>query len=556
MQGEWAQAPTWFTATRHWGRYGLLAWCLLSVGSIPAVLAQASAPGKRRATPPVRAASPPPSPAPVPALAPVAEPYLDLSLEEAIRLALQNNLDIERERLTPQIAHTQVEQARAVFDPSVNLSTGLSQTKTLPTTQSLQFDPQTGAVTGTSITRPFTKSASLTPSLKQKIITGGSYELSFINTKDKSAPSSFGTTTRIADPRYESALSLTFTQPLLRDFGIALNLAPIRQAQNSEEIAQQRLVQLVLDTVFAVQQGYWELVFRVQDLGAKRESKKLAEDFLAENTIRVELGTLAPIELVQAQTQAKRAEGEVIVAEAAVRSAEDTLKETLNIAENARGWRIRLQPTDTPSFTPIAEIPVEEKVGYALQHRPDIVQSQLTIASQELARDVARNQRLPRVDLEGRASVNAFSNDAGSALANISEADGYTWSLLLKFSYPLGNRAASNEIQKQNLLLQQTLLDQRKLQRTIVRQVFQTVRDVETASKRVEVTRAATVLARTQLEAEQEKFRLGLSTSFNVLQFQSQLTTARSDETRALSDYNVALGKLDQVTGTFQYSGK
>jgi outer membrane protein TolC len=316
------------------------------------------------------------------------------------------------------------------------------------------------------------------------------------------------------------------------------------------------VVQTVLDTVFAVQQGYWDLVFRVQDLGAKRESQKLAEDFLAENKIRVELGTLAPIELVQAATQSKRSEGDVIVAEAAVREAEDKLKETLNIAETLSTWRLRLQPTDTPPFTPIAEIPVEEKVLSALQNRPDVVQSQLTIASQEIARDVARNQRLPRVDLQGAASVNAFSNDAGSTLSGIGDAEGYQWTLSLKFTYPLGNRAANNELQRQNLLLQQALVDQRKIQRTVVRQIFQTVRDVETLSKRVEVTRAATVLARTQLEAEQEKFRLGLSTSFNVLQFQSQLTTARSDETRALSDYNVALGKLDQVTGTLQYGAK
>jgi outer membrane protein TolC len=484
------------------------------------------------------------------------EQVLELSLEAAIRLALQNNLDIERDRLSPQIAHTQVEQARATFDPSVALTTGLSQTKTLPTTQTAQFDSQTGDFTGTSVTRPFAKNVEVTPSFKQKIVTGGNYELSFINSKETSAPASFGTTTLIANPRYESTLSLSFTQPLLKDFGIALNTAPIRQAQNTEEIAQQQLVQRVLDTVFLVQQGYWELVFRVQDLGAKREAKKLAEDFLAENKIRVELGTLAPIELVQAETQAKRAEGDVIVAEAAVREAEDRLKETLNLSETLSGWRIRLHPTDTPPFTPVTDIPIEDKVAYAMQHRPDLVQSQLTITSQEIARDVAQNQRLPRVDLQGQASVNAFSNDAGNALGNLRDTDGYNWSFALKFSYPLGNRAANNELQKQKLLLQQALVDQRKLQRTVVRQVFQTVRDTETASKRVEVTRASTVLARTQLEAEQEKFRLGLSTSFNVLQFQTQLTTARSDETRALSDYNVALGKLDQVTGTLQYSAK
>jgi len=103
------------------------------------------------------------------------------------------------------------------------------------------------------------------------------------------------------------------------------------------------------------------------------------------------------------------------------------------------------------------------------------------------------------------------------------------------------------------LLLKQALIDQRKVQQTVSRDIFQTVRNLETSSKSVEVTRAATVLARTQLEAEQEKFRLGLSTSFNVLQFQNQLTSARSSEIRALSDYNEALGRLDQVTGKLQY---
>ncbi len=103
------------------------------------------------------------------------------------------------------------------------------------------------------------------------------------------------------------------------------------------------------------------------------------------------------------------------------------------------------------------------------------------------------------------------------------------------------------------MLLKQALIDQRKVQRTVSRQILQTVRNLETASKQVEVTRAATVLARSQLDVEQEKFRLGLSTSFNVLQLQNQLTAARSDEIRALSDYNEALGQLDQITGTLRY---
>ena len=531
-----------------WGR-AIIVWLVLSTGYVPALYGlPASAARQRLAQHVAPSGSPPPA---LPSSA--TERVLALSLEDAIRLALQNNLDIERGRLDPQVAHTQVERARAVFDPSVALTASLSQTKTLPQNQTLQFDPQTGAVTGVSIVRPFSKDAAVTPSFKQQIVTGGNYELRFVNTWNKSAPANSGTTLRINNPRYQDSVQLTFTQPLLKNFGIAVNTASIQQAQNTEEIARQQLLQTILNTVFAVQQGYWELVFHIQDLGVKREAQKLAEDFLAENKLRVELGALAPVELVQSETQVKQREGDVITAEAAVREADDALKETLNIPESLGTWHIRVQPTDTPPFVPMADISIAEKVEFALQHRPDVVQSQLTVASQEIARDVARNQRLPQLDLGGAASVSGFGGNVGSSIANVEAADGYNWGVSLTFTYPLGNRAANNGLQQQNLLLRQARIDQRKVQRTVSRQILQTVRNLETASKQVEVTRAATVLARSQLEVEQEKFRLGLSTSFNVLQLQNQLTAVRSGEIRALSDYNEALGQLDHITGTLRY---
>ena len=337
------------------------------------------------------------------------ERVLALSLEQAIQLALQNNLDIERGRFDPQVAHTQVEQARAVFDPSVGLDGKPISDQNPAAKPDREFDQQTGAVIGRSITRPFSKDVSVAPSFKQQIVTGANYELRFVNTWNKASPDlPSARRRRIANPRYEGTLQLTFTQPLLRNFGIEVNTALIRQAQNTEEIARQRLLQTILDTIFAVQFGYWELVFRIEDLGVKREAQTLAENFLAENKLRVELGTLAPVELVQSETQVKQREGDAITAEAALREAEDVLKETLNIPESLGTWRIRLRPTDMPPFTPIVDISIEEKVDFALQHRPDIVQAQLTVASQAIARDAARNQRLPQVDLGGAASVEWF----------------------------------------------------------------------------------------------------------------------------------------------------
>ena len=340
---------------------------------------------------------------------------------------------------------------------------------------------------------------------------------------------------------------------MLRNFGISVNKAPIRQAEIREQIAEQNVVQAILDTVFAVHRGYWDLVFRIQDLDAKRESQQLAEDFLAENTVRVELGTLAPIELVQAETQVKTRQGDVIVAEAVLRDADDQLKAILNIPESMGSWSVRLQPTDNPSFAPVSTAAVEEQVDIALQQRPDYLSSQLDIRIREISRDEAYNQSLPRLDVIGTGRLNANEGDLGDTFSALPNRDGYQWAVGLQMEITLGSRAKRVLIDKRQLELRQARIGQRQLVLAIVQQIRQAVRSIQTNIQRVEVTRSATMLARTQLEAEQEKFRLGLSTSFNVLEFQEDLTNALSNETRALSDYNVALAQLDQLTGMMQY---
>lgn len=529
-------------------------WCagiaMLLVVSMPYVRSLYGQTPATRQGPPYQT-----SPTSPPAARPVSgtERIVELSLEDAIRLAVQHNLEIERERFSPQIARTEVERQRAAFDPVVGVDAQVSETKSLPVNRTLQFD-STGAIIGERVLRQFTSRDEITPRFRHKVLLGGNYELRFLNFREDIAPSRIGTSSRIADPRFESRLELTFTQPLLRDFGIAVNTAAIRQAEKAALIAEQQLLQAILDTVFIVQQRYWTLVFRLQDLDVKRESLRLAEEFLAENKVRVELGTLAPIELVQAETRVKTREGDVIRAEAAVGDAEDLLKEVLNMPETLGTWQIRLRPTDSPPFVPITAIPVEEKVALALQKRPDFLRSQLDIASREIARDFARNQRRPRLDIIGRSSVAAFGEGFDESTGRLGDAEGYEWLIGLRFEQPLGNRLARNEFLRRDLELRQALVDQRQLILTIVREIRQAIREIETQSKQVEVTRQATVLARTQLEAEQEKFRLGLSTSFNVLEFQEDLSIARTNETLALNDYNVVLARLDQLTGRLQYA--
>ena len=243
-----------------------------------------------------------------------------------------------------------------------------------------------------------------------------------------------------------------------------------------------------------------------------------------------------------------------ILAAAAVRTAEDQLKVVLNVLGIVGTWQVRIRPTDQPPFAPLMAISLEEQVPLALKKRPDFVRSQLEVATREIARDFARNQRLPRLDIVSRFSVQAFGEGFDESTGRLRNAEGYAWTIGLRFEQPLGNRFAGNELLKRKLELQQTLMDQQQLLLTIVQEVAQAIRDIETFQEEVQVTRAGTALAHDQLAAEEEKFRLGLTTSFNVLEFQEDLSIARTDETRALSDYNIALARLDQLTGQLQYN--
>ena len=469
------------------------------------------------------------------------ERVLELTLEDAIQLALQNSLAIERERFGPLIALTDIDRAKVEFDPKVGAEVNVSETQNLRTNQNPIFMPILDS------------RSTLSAYLRHTIVTGGNYELRFVTARSDQSPDNAGFGQRIHNPLFENSLELTFTHPLLQNFGISVNKAPMRQAEIREQIAEQNVVQAILDTVFAVHRGYWELVFRIQDLAAKRESQQLAEDFLAENTVRVELGTLAPIELVQAETQVKTRQGDVILAGAALRDVDDQLKAVLNIPESMGSWGVRLQPTDSPSIAPVSMVAVEEQVDIALRQRPDYLSSQLDIRIRESLRDEARNLSLPRLDVIGTGRLNAHDAEIGDAFSNIPDGDGYQWAVGLQMEITLGSRAKRVLIDQRQLELRQARIDQRQLMLAIVQQIRQAVRSIQTNIQRVEVTRSATMLARTQLEAEQEKFRLGLSTSFNVLEFQEDLTNALSNETRALSDYNVALAQLDQLTGMMQY---
>ena len=527
-------------------------WLLMSVLAVALELFGVSSHGD-----PIQAqthAAPQPAPTAEASLTASNVRWMALSLREAMHLALQQNLDIQRDRVTPQIAAALVEQQRAAFDPLLQLVANLSQTQVLPESQIVTINPETGERSTTIIDGTFSKDGEVTPSLQQTIPLGSTYELSFVNTRSNIAPSSSGSVERIDDPRYDTSLTLTFSQPLLRDFGIRVNTTFIRQALKTLDIAEQQTLQTILNIIFSVQQRYWELVFRIQSLNARQAALELAKAFLAENQVKVDLNVLAPVELFQAERQVKASEANVVTAKAAVKTAEDLLKAVLNIPESEQTWQIEIRPTNELVVVPTPDLSEAQLLGLALTNRPDIRQSELDIESRAILRDFAQNQVLPRLDFVASGTLSAFNGNYTNSLGNLKDSDGYQWLIGLQLEYPLGNRFARRRLRQRRLELKQARLDQRVLQLLVATDVRQAIRAIESTGERVIINKATTRLAEQQLLGEQEKFEIGLSNSFRILQFQDQLTAARIDEQLTLADYHIALARLDLVTGTLKFS--
>ncbi|HWP35262.1 MAG TPA: TolC family protein, partial [Thermodesulfobacteriota bacterium] len=474
-------------------------------------------------------APPPAAPvAPVPRGATVA-----LSLREAVALTLANNLDIRIEALTPEIRAAEIRQEEGAFDPTLGARAEAAHDRT-PRLAGADLDSRGR--------EPRTLTGEVT--LGQRLPLGTRYDLSYATERLSTR------STVLPNPAYSADVLLQVTQPLLRNFGADINRTAIVVARGNRDIAAANFRRQLLQSVFTTIQLYWTLVQNLDALDAARESLRLARQLLERNRVQVQVGTMAPIEVTQAEAGVAAREEAVIVAEAAVRDTEDRLKRALLVdADNVFDYTIT--PTDRPEFAP-AEIELAPFLEAALRLRPELAAARTEVRNQEANLRLALNQRLPELNLVGSVGVAGLDDQPGGAHEDLGREAGeqYRWSLGLVFSYPLGNRTARAQVAAQELALRQRRTALRNLELQVAEEVRAAVRAVNTNIQRVRATREATRLARAQLEAEERRLAVGLSTSFEVLRLQADLATARNAEIRALADYRISLAALDRAVGT------
>lgn len=466
-----------------------------------------------------------------------------VSLADAAVRALQHNLDITISRHTKEsrLADIVIEQSK--FDPTFSVNGQYNRT----------VNPLNRPVFGGTFgqldqIRPFDqRNHSVTFDASTNLITGGNVDINYSparNSVNQDVARGF-----LFNPSWTGGLAFTITQPLLRNAGIEVNKTFIKVAQNNAVVEEHVFRDRVMTVITTVEQTYWELVFANENVKVAQAALKAAEELLATNRAKSKAGIMSIVDVLQAEAAVASRVEQVLVAEKAIHDQEDQLRRLLNPGEEELRQDVHLTPADLP-MTLLEPISLQEAIDTAMEQRPEIAQAKKNVESGELNKQFARNQLLPNLSFQGTMGLSGLGRDYGDSFTRNFSGDFYNYGAGLVLSYPLGNRSAINTYSKRKLEAENAAVTLANLRQQIIVGVREAVRRVQTDFKRIETTRSARIMAEKQLQAEQERLKVGLSTTRFVLEFQRDLATAQGNELRAIVDYNKSLSNLARHKAT------
>lgn len=474
----------------------------------------------------------------------------ELALEEAVELALEKNLDIAVARLDPQAVDFTVAGVRNIYRPTFSTTLGTRDQVQLPTNQ------LNGGVRVSNGTSTFNFG------LAQPVpFFGGSYTVNFLNSR-------LDTTNTFANfnPSYTVTLSAAYVQPLIRGFKIDNTRQQLQVSLLSRDISEESARAVTVQTLANVRNAYWDLVFAQSAVDVALRATELADKLVEDNQARVEVGTLAPLDIVQAQAEAATRRQNLAAAEATAATAELALKRYLVSGTDDPLWRQAIRPVDLPSLAP-APTDIEGAIRRAIAGRTDVTTARKNLDTNDVNLRYFKNQSLPSLDLNanyglqglgGTAFIRQPGNLGGAILSTIpggysdaldvlSNRNFPTWNVSLTMSYPILGNTAEAQYARTKVQRSQALTRLRALEVSIAAEVANAALTVQSNLKRVEAATAARELAQKRLEAEQSRFEVGLTTNFFVVQAQRDLRDAQNTELRALADYRKSLVNFERA---------
>jgi len=505
---------------------------------------------------------------------------LTFALFDVVKLALQNNREMEVERINVQQAEYDLFAARGARDLTLGNSTYF-ENRTVPVGSILAGGPN-GSLTTKSLNYDF--------SAQQLLPTGATWQAQFTNSRGDSN-SQFAS----LNPQYNTALSLQLRQPLLRSFSIDDARRRIRIANRRLDLSDSQFRQKAIDIVARVERAYWDLVFALRDVQIRREAVDLAQTQLERNRRMVNEGTLAPIELVSVEVELERRNENLLTATEAVTRAENALKQLILGDRTASEWNKPIIPTDAPEMRD-AHYQLSDVVAAAFVNRTELAQNNLQQQINQTDVRFFENQTKPQVDLIAQytttglsgtltSTANPFAGSTvllvdrinqisgtlglpplvlppsgelpgfliggyGQSLANLFGNDFRTLRFGVSFSFPLKNRTAEGQLGRAVAEGRKIDAQRKTLEQAIEVEARNALQSVETTRQRVDTAQASREAAQKQLDSEQRRFLAGMSTTYFVLERQNALSEAQGRELRAMTDYNKALSELQRVMGT------
>ncbi|MDY0220232.1 MAG: TolC family protein [Desulfobacterium sp.] len=470
-----------------------------------------------------------------------------LTLEQTLKLGLEKNLNLKLEALNIPIARETLTAEEAFFDPSLASSMS-AQTQKTPADLSI---PESGS--GNEFPRMHTYSGDI--GLSKKFATGLDTSLSF-RTLGNTTTSSF----EGLDPQYRGFLVLNLTQPLLQGYGTKVNTTDIRIARNSLEQSSFTFLSRVQGLVADIETAYYSLAQAIEIYRYRLESRQLAQQLLAGNREKFDLGMIPISEVQETLTALASRDEQVIAARQQMETEGNRLKDLLEInsQDPMEIQRFRTEPlpatrSDLPSL--------ERALPLALANRPELEEQRLEITGQEIRIALAKNQTLPRLDLNATLGLNGLSGETTGLLSTplegnyfdsidrMAQGDGYETLAELRFAYPLGNRGGKARYQRTRLEKRQKIYALKRRETTVETQVIDGLITVGRSLERVEVAARFQELARITLDQEMERLHQGLSNTFRILDFQDNVIEARIRRATALGDFNRGVAALYWAMG-------
>ena len=479
-----------------------------------------------------------------------APPTLRLTMDDAVKMAIDHNVDLSADRLDPQISDTRVAAASASFRPTFN--TGLNRNNQLQPPSSFLVPTPTSSDAVTS-----------TAGLSQRLPRyGTSYSIAWnaVHTSSDSFLTSY-------NPLVQSGLTLAVSQPLVRDLSIDAARQQLVSSRINRDIADTRLRESIVHTIANTKSAYWGLVSAIAYVEARTSALSLSQELTRVNKAKVDVGQSPPLDLVSAQAEVAANEEQLIIAQTLVRQVEDRLRLLIFDPTDPGMWTTKIEPIDTP---PVARptLDVDAAVARALGTRTDLARAKKEIDSADTTVKYTDNQKLPDVRLNLSYAASGLGGtqvlrtggfpgtivpgagqvtDFGSVLNQVFAHNYPTWTFGVSLSYPIGQ--SSEEASYARARLERTQAGERLKgsQARAVQQVRDAAWKVEMNAKRIETTRAASDLAEQRLDAERKRFDVGLSTSFLVIQAQRDLAQAKANEVGAVLAYDLALVDFEEA---------